>query len=61
MKYKDLTANPEAAHYQCRRVASPISIDGDLNKPVWQESEKSPRFADMVTGQPGFYDTREAW
>jgi hypothetical protein len=46
--------------YTCYRTPSPITIDGDLNKPVWQNAVKSPRFADMISGAPGFLDTRAA-
>jgi hypothetical protein len=45
------------AHYNCRRLAGPIVIDGNLEKPVWKNAEKSRRFVDMVTGEPAFFDT----
>lgn len=48
------------ADYRCRRVASPLTIDGDLGKPVWQQALKSRSFVDMVNGSPAFYDTRIA-
>jgi hypothetical protein len=48
------------AHYTSCRVSEPIEINGDLEKPVWQRAQKSPRFVDMTTGEPGFYDTRSA-
>ena len=50
----------DIAHYVARRAAGPITIDGRLDEPSWQKAEKSPRFVDMVTGAPGFYDTRAA-
>lgn len=50
----------DVAHYTCYRTRKPIKIDGLLNKSVWQAAEKSPRFVDMVTGEPGFFDTRAA-
>ena len=50
----------DIAHYVCRRAAGQITIDGRLDEPSWQKAEKSPRFVDMVTGEPGFYDTRAA-
>ena len=46
--------------YTCLRTPLPIAIDGDLSKPVWQRAPRSPRFVDMVTGAPGYYDTRMA-
>ncbi|BBE16174.1 hypothetical protein AQPE_0311 [Aquipluma nitroreducens] len=46
--------------YTCYRAPSPITIDGDLTKPVWQKARKSPRFVDMINGYPGYFDTRAA-
>jgi hypothetical protein len=50
----------ETSEYTCYRTLSPITIDGDLNKAVWQNARKSCRFVDMVSGAPGFFDTRSA-
>ncbi len=50
----------DIAHYVARRAAGPITIDGRLDEPSWQMAQKSPRFVDMVSGAPGFYDTRAA-
>lgn len=50
----------EIARYTCYRTHQPIQIDGNLNKAVWNKALKSPRFVDMATGTPGFYDTRMA-
>jgi hypothetical protein len=47
-------------HYTSRKIAGPLVIDGDLNKAVWQASEKSRRFVDLVSGEPAFLDTRIA-
>jgi hypothetical protein len=46
--------------YPCFRAPAPVAIDGDLAKPVWQSAHRSPRFVDMVTGEPGYFDTRAA-
>ena len=46
--------------YKCKKVTTPIKIDGDLTKPEWQRCEKSHRFVDAVGGTPGIYDTRAA-
>lgn len=46
--------------YTCYRVKEPLTIDGRLDKPAWQLAPKSPRFVDMVSGEPGFFDTRAA-
>ena len=46
--------------YACLRTPEPILINGDLTKPVWQKAPWSPRFVDMVTGDPSYFDTRAA-
>jgi hypothetical protein len=48
------------AEYICRRAASRPYLNGNLDHPSWRAAEKSPRFVDMVSGEPGFYDTRAA-
>ena len=48
------------ADYICHRTRTPIAIDGHLTKPAWERAPKSPRFVDMVTGDPAFFDTRAA-
>lgn len=50
----------DIGHYTCHRTAEKIVIDGQLSKPCWQKASKSPRFVDMVSGTPGFLDTRMA-
>ena len=35
-------------------------MDGILSKAAWQHAPRSPRFVDMVTGDPGYFDTRAA-
>ena len=44
--------------YVAKKVSQPLTIDGDLTKEVWQKSEKSHRFVDVIDGHPGLYDTR---
>ena len=48
------------AHINCNRLNTTISLDGNLEKPVWKEAEKSRRFVDMVNGEQAFLDTRAA-
>ena len=50
----------EITHYRCYRTHRSLSIDGNLNKDVWLKAPRSQRFVDMVTGQPGIFDTRMA-
>lgn len=48
------------AHYTCKRVKEAPPIDGRLSAEAWKQAEWSPRFVDMATGEPGFFDTRAA-
>ena len=50
----------DVANYNCRMINEMVEINGDLTKSVWHKAEKSCRFVDMVTGEPGLYDTRAA-
>lgn len=47
-----------ASPHICCRIEEQILINGNLDKPVWEKVTKSHRFVDMVTGTPGFFDTR---
>jgi hypothetical protein len=48
------------AHYTCFRTPHRLAIDGNLEKPAWRAAPRSHRFVDLVTGEPGFFDTRVA-
>jgi hypothetical protein len=48
------------AHYTCFRTSHKPAIDGRLDGPPWKEALKSPRFVDLVSGVPGFMETRMA-
>ncbi|MEQ8675320.1 MAG: carbohydrate-binding family 9-like protein [Aggregatilineales bacterium] len=50
----------QIAQYTARRVAKPLQINGDLSKTAWQNATWTPRFVDMASGSPGFYNTRAA-
>ncbi len=50
----------DIGHYVCRRTNERIVVDGQLSEACWQRAPKSLRFVDMVTGVPGFLDTRMA-
>ena len=50
----------DLGHYVCRRTNERIAVDGRLSEACWERAVKSPRFVDMVTGVPGFLDTRMA-
>jgi len=48
----------EIARYTAFRISDTIRIDGKLDEPVWQVAPTSPRFVDIITGEPALYDTR---
>ena len=48
------------AHYTAYRTNTPPQIDGRLDEACWQHAPRSPRFADLINGQPGIHDTRAA-
>ena len=50
----------ELAHYTCFRTSHKITVDGRLDQPAWREAPKSRRFVDLVSGVPGFLETRLA-
>ena len=50
----------DLARYKCRRTGEKFAIDGDLEKSCWRRAEKSGRFVDLVSGVPGFLETRMA-
>lgn len=50
----------ELAHTTCFRTSHRFVIDGDLDKPAWREAPRSSRFVDLVSGVPGFLETRLA-
>ena len=51
---------PENQIEECTayRIDSSITVDGHLDEAVWRAAPKSPRFRDLVHGQPGIHDTR---
>ena len=57
---ENTTPDSEVTHYTCFRTPTPIQIDGSLDKAAWQKAPKSARFVDMVSGNPGLFDTRTA-
>jgi hypothetical protein len=50
----------DLAHYTCLRTPQRIAVDGRLDKPAWHKAPKSSRFVDLVSGVPGFLETRVA-
>jgi len=46
--------------YIARKIDGNIVVDGNIKKEAWQSATWSNRFVDMVTGDPGMYNTRSA-
>lgn len=46
--------------YQAKKINETITIDGNIDKPEWQSATWSKRFVDMVTGEPGIFNTQSA-
>jgi hypothetical protein len=53
-------AGDKLVHVTAHRVAEPIAVDGDLEKAAWRDVPRSPRFVDMVSGEPALFETRMA-
>jgi hypothetical protein len=53
-------AEDRIAHYTCRKAKEAFPIDGNLEKPVWKQAEKSRRFVDLVTGDRAILNTQMA-
>ena len=49
-----------AARDTAYHSTAPLQIDGRLEEAVWRQAPKSPRFTDLITGEPTRYDTRAA-
>ena len=60
MQARHATLDAEIAHYRCHRTGSLGRLDGRADEPAWLRAPRSPRFVDMVTGEPGYFDTRAA-
>jgi hypothetical protein len=57
----NLPCKPESIpHYTAYRANESIALDGCLTEKCWQAVPRSPRFVDILTGQPTLYDTRAA-
>ncbi len=48
----------EIARYTAQRVTEKLRIDGRLDERAWQNAATSPRFVDIISGQPTRHDTR---
>jgi hypothetical protein len=59
LEYRD-PSDQSSSHYTSYRTRTPLTADGRLTDAAWQLAPKSPRFVDMATGAPAFFDTRAA-
>ena len=50
----------KVARYTARRALTPLKIDGKLDEESWRLAQRSPRFVDLISGQPTIRDTRAA-
>ncbi len=50
----------EIVRYVCHRTRTRVPMDGRLDAAPWRKAPRSPRFVDLITGRPGFFDTRAA-
>ena len=48
------------AHLTAYRAAEPLTIDGRLDKPSWQNAPRSPRFVDLISGRRAIHNTQAA-
>ena len=48
----------EIASYTAYHVTEPILLDGKLDEAVWKAAPTSPRYVDIISGQPPLHDTR---
>ena len=47
----------EIARYTAHRITEKIRVDGKLGERAWQTAPTSPRFVDILSGQPTLHDT----
>src|SRR5688572_6154985 len=50
----------EIASYTAYRAGEAIQVDGRLDERAWRNAPRSPRFVDIITGEPAIHDTRAA-
>ncbi|SMO78655.1 carbohydrate-binding family 9-like protein [Fodinibius sediminis] len=46
--------------YTARHISAAPEIDGRLDEKVWQQTDRSPKFVDLITGGQTIHDTRAA-
>src|SRR4026207_1305435 len=53
-------AESKIASYTAFRTLAPIVIDGRLDEAAWGAAPRSPKFVDIISGEPTRHDTRAA-
>jgi len=53
-------ADAKIPHYTAYYVPRPLRINGRLDDAAWRQAPRSPRFVDLITGEPTIHDTRAA-
>jgi hypothetical protein len=60
MSERHAVSEDQLTQITAHRARGPITVNGDLDKPAWRDVPRSPRFVDMVSGEPALYETRVA-
>ena len=60
MKESYCVSEDRLSHVNSRKINESIDIDGNLEKSVWKQAEKSKRFVDLVNGEQAFLNTHIA-
>ena len=55
-----MASGKQSAEYTCQRTPLPITIDGNLDKKIWQQAKRTPCFAGMQDGKPALFNTQAA-
>ena len=50
----------EIARYTAYHIKAPIKVDGHLTETAWKQAPRSPRFVDILSGQPALHSTHAA-
>jgi hypothetical protein len=50
----------EIANYTAYHIGQSLKIDGKLDEPAWRVAPRSPRFKDIISGQPALLSTHAA-
>jgi hypothetical protein len=57
-EWKFPCAENQIAEYSASQVSTPLKIDGKLEEEAWSLAPASPRFKDIITGEPALHGTK---